>query len=228
MIRIMPAGRSPGARGPLRPLAVLALLLAVLMLPAAPARGEGPGRWRWPIGPPHPVVRPFEAPAHRYAAGHRGIDVSGGDGTVRAVEGGTVRFAGMVAGRPVLSILHGDGLISTYEPVVASVAAGDPVEAGSVVGDLWSEGTHCPTGPCLHLGARRGEDYLDPLILLGESGPSVLLPREGAGTWADGLGASGPGSGGLPPSAASNAQEALPAEAAAPRCAPRAPCPILR
>ncbi|EWS81188.1 peptidase M23 [Brachybacterium phenoliresistens] len=227
MTRIMPAGRVPGARGPLHLLALLALLLAVLVLPAAPAHGEGSGRWLWPVAPPHPVVRPFEAPAHRYAAGHRGIDISGADGTVRAVEDGTVRFAGMVAGRPVLSILHGDGLVSTYEPVVASVAEGDPVTAGSVVGALWAEGTHCPTGPCLHLGARRGEDYLDPLMLLGERGPSVLQPLEGAGSGADALGGSRAGPGGVPRSGARGAQAAPPAEARSPRCAPRAPCPIL-
>src|SRR5690606_31066246 len=115
-----------------------------------------------------------EAPPHRYGPGHRGIDVSAPEGTVRAVEAGTVRFAGSVAGRPVLSILHADGLISTYEPVTALVAEGDAVTAGQVVGQLWDGEPHCASGPCLHLGARRGQDYLDPLLLLGARGPSVL------------------------------------------------------
>jgi len=39
-------------------------------------------------------------------------------------------------------------------------------------------GGHCAGTPCLHLGARRGRDYLDPLPLLAH-GPVVLLPVPG-------------------------------------------------
>lgn len=238
--------------------AVLLLLLCVLVLPAAPAGGEGAGRWMWPVGPPRTLVRPFEAPPHRYGPGHRGIDVSAPDGTVRAVEDGTVRFAGSVAGRPVLSILHADGLLSTYEPVVAVVAAGDAVTAGQVVGHLGDGEPHCAQGPCLHLGARRGEDYLDPLLLLGERGPSVLLPLAG-GTSASGTssaatsGAVTPGGAevagqgavavGQPAGSAGQAAATVgraaeaglaaadapgPGAAAARRCLPRGPCAVAR
>ena len=148
------------------------------------ASGGGGGRWRWPVPPPHPIVQPFEAPSHRYGPGHRGIDIAAPLGaTVTAVEDGTVHFAGMVAGRGVVSVRHHDGLLSTYEPVEASVAAGQSVRAGDALGTLSTQAgslPHCPEGPCLHLGARRGKDeYIDPAPLLSAAGPSVLLPWRG-------------------------------------------------
>lgn len=140
------------------------------------------GRWQWPLGGPAQVMHRFEAPSHRYGPGHRGIDITGA-GAVRAVEGGTVRFAGSVAGRPVISVLHSDGLLSTYEPVSTELSAGDRVHAGQVIGELDASAgsaSHCAPQLCLHLGARLGEDYLDPLLLLGLAGPSVLLPHASA------------------------------------------------
>ena len=49
---------------------------------------------------------------------------------------GVVVFAGMVAGRPVVSIDHPGGLRTTYEPVDPSVAAGQRVARGSPIGTL--------------------------------------------------------------------------------------------
>lgn len=158
-------------------------------------------RWSWPVDPPYRVVRPFEAPAHAYGPGHRGVDLAGGGTRVLAVEGGVVRFAGPVAGRGVVSVLHADGLISTYEPVTATVTAGDVVSTGTVLGELVGAGSHCAEAACLHLGARRGDDYLDPMLLLGMRGPSVLLPLGGAGA-----GAAGAGGGGGGPSAGVGAE----------------------
>ena len=164
---------------------ILLCLVVGLSIPAG-ARGDS-GRWHWPLPDPHRVVRAFEPPEHPYGPGHRGIDiaVSGGLGApVRAVEAGTVRFAGDVAGRGVLSVLHSDGLISTYEPVEASVREGEVVTAGDrigVIADVGPSASHCPGEVCLHLGARQGQEYRDPLLLLGARGPSVLLPWSGGG-----------------------------------------------
>lgn len=195
----------PGAR------TLAVLLLAALLIglaPSGPARAEGP-RWRWPLPPPHTVLSPFEAPEHRYGPGHRGIDIAvpAEGAQVRAVEAGAVRFSGAVAGRGVVSVVHADGLISTYEPVDGLLEVGSRVEQGEVLGTLesGSAASHCPGG-CLHLGARRGGDYLDPLPLLGAHAPSVLLP------WA------GPSRDGGPPAAAGSGAFArsgrLPATAA--------------
>lgn len=176
---------SPAApRLVLLPALLLATALLLAGLPFAPAHADG-ARWRWPVPAPHTVLAPFEQPEHRYGPGHRGIDiaVAAEDATVRAVEGGTVRFSGEVAGRGVVSVRHADGLLSTYEPVLGVLEAGSPVRTGEVLGtlELGSTASHCPGALCLHLGARRGEGYLDPLLLLSARGPSVLLPwDEGA------------------------------------------------
>ncbi len=85
---------------------------------------------------------------------------------VLAAGGGVVLFAGMVAGRPVISIGHPSGLRTTYEPVDATVAAGQVVARGSPIGTLAAGHAGCSSSACLHWGLRRGEVYLDPLGLL--------------------------------------------------------------
>lgn len=177
-------GASSRRRAVVATLLVWCAVAGGVLLGAAPAAaGPTAGRWQWPVDPPHEVVGVFEQPEHRYAAGHRGIDIAVPVGAeVRAVEDGTVRFAGDVAGRGVVSVLHADGLLSTYEPVVPVVTAGDEVRTGTLLGHLGTAaggGDHCVAAACLHLGARTGEDYLDPVPLLGARGPSVLLPLTG-------------------------------------------------
>lgn len=166
-------------------LLLLALLLLLVSGPAGRAQADG-ARWQWPLPPPHEVVAPFDAPENPYGPGHRGIDIAvrSAGAPVRAVEAGTVRFRGDVAGRGVVSVQHADGLISTYEPVRSDLEEGSPVSAGDVLGVIEPapESSHCPGALCLHLGARRGESYVDPLLLLGGHGPSVLLP------WGDAAG----------------------------------------
>src|SRR5215212_6863897 len=62
--------------------------------------------------PVAPVAEPAPAvPPSPYAAGHRGVDLSGAlRAPVLAAGNGIVVFAGMVAGRPVVSIDHAGGL----------------------------------------------------------------------------------------------------------------------
>ena len=91
-----------------------------------------------------------------------------------APDAGTVAFAGSVAGRGVVTIDHGGGLVSTLEPVVPLVAAGDVVARGEAIGTL-STGGHAPPGQ-LHLGARLDGEYINPLRLLGDLPWAVLLP----------------------------------------------------
>lgn len=167
-------GRAAWLRGTLG-LVLLLVLAALLARPgaaaAAPREPVVPGG-RWPLAGAPRVVRAFDAPAHRYAAGHRGVDLAGRVGTpVLAALAGRVAFAGVVAGRGVVSVDTG-GLRTTYEPVAAQVRSGDAVAAGAPLGVL-TEGTHCGE-PCLHWGLRVGEDYLDPLRT-GRSGSGVAL-----------------------------------------------------
>lgn len=153
-------------------LALLAALVTLLALVAGPAGGTGATRADvvprdvWPLVPAV-VVAPFAPPADRYAPGHRGVDLAGAPGqSVRAALPGVVSFRGQVAGRPVVVVDHG-ATRTTYEPVIASRVRGASVAAGEVIGTLSPLGSHCAPTACLHWGWRRGEEYLDPLLLLG-------------------------------------------------------------
>ncbi len=150
--------------------------------PAPPAPGgrsdpPAPARGVWPLAPRPEVVRPFDPPASTYAAGHRGADLRGRVGQgVRAALAGEVVFAARLAGRGVVVVSHG-ATRTTYEPVRASVHRGDHVDAGEVLGSLEWSGSHCLPVACLHWGLRRGETYLDPLLLVGAGPQPVrLLP----------------------------------------------------
>jgi murein DD-endopeptidase MepM/ murein hydrolase activator NlpD len=78
----------------------------------------------------------------------------------------------------VVSVDHPNGLRTTYEPLAPSVKAGQRVTAGIVVGHLRPGHAGCQH-VCLHWGLRRGEEYLDPLLLVA-TGHVRLLPWEGA------------------------------------------------
>jgi len=158
-------------------LSVLAVVLAPLPAVAEPAAPQAPvGLWSAPLDGELAVTRPFDPPPGPYAAGHRGADLGGlPRSRVLAAGEGVVVFAGMVAGRPLVSIEHAGGLRTTYEPVDPSVAAGQQVARGSPIGTLVGGHAGCPLEACLHWGLRRGETYLDPLALLAP--PRIrLLP----------------------------------------------------
>jgi murein DD-endopeptidase MepM/ murein hydrolase activator NlpD len=156
--------------------AVLAPLPATAE-PALPARSAaGPALWVAPMDGELVVTRAFEPPPTPFSAGHRGADLGGTPWSpVLAAGDGVVVFAGMVAGRPVVSIDHVGGLRTTYEPVDPSVRAGRQVTRGSPIGTLSTGHAGCPREACLHWGLRRGETYLDPMGLL-ETPRLRLLP----------------------------------------------------
>ncbi|MBB5843841.1 hypothetical protein HD599_002164 [Conyzicola lurida] len=145
------------------------LVTPLLVLPAAPTAGS----WSWPVAAPHPVVREFIAPETRYSAGHRGLDIGTESPTVTAPADGVVHFSGVVVDRPVLSIRHSDGALSSYEPVSSPLAAGDGVVRGAEIGIL--QPGHC-SSLCLHFGVRVDGEYVSPLLYLGGMERSVLLP----------------------------------------------------
>jgi murein DD-endopeptidase MepM/ murein hydrolase activator NlpD len=158
-----------------------AVLVAVAGAASASASTAEPadGPWVWPLAGPHAVHRPFSPPLTRYGPGHRGADLPGVVGQpVLAAGAGRVSYAGLLAGRGVLVVVHGE-LRTTYEPVTAAVRVGQPVAAGEVIGRLAAGHTGCAPA-CLHWGLLRGEAYLDPVHLV-RRGPSRLLPLEGAG-----------------------------------------------
>jgi murein DD-endopeptidase MepM/ murein hydrolase activator NlpD len=156
-------------------LVLVLCLLAVLLAAPEGARADTTGPAAWPLQPQPRVVRRFDPPASPWGSGHRGVDLLGRPGQeVHAALAGTVTFAGRLAGRGVVVVDHGDTR-TTYEPVQPVVAPGATVGAGAVVGHLQVGPSHCAPLSCLHWGLLRGEQYLDPLSLLG-AGPVRLLP----------------------------------------------------
>lgn len=171
---------------------VLVLIACVAVLAggapaAAPAdapgvSGEGahapaPVSYAAPLPPPLRVLRGFVPPPSPYAAGHRGVDLAAQNGVVvRAAGTGRVSFAGAVAGRGVVVVVHADGVRTEYEPVRPLVRAGQPVTRGQPIGLLHGRHGTCRPDGCLHWGARRGGRYFDPLALLRPLGPVRLLP----------------------------------------------------
>ena len=144
------------------------------------------------------MVHPFEKPAQRWSAGHRGVDlrVSENDRHVYAPAPGKVVFSGTVVNRKVLVIAHPDGRRSTFEPMDEALPVGTTVAAGEVIGTVavTAGGTserpyrRCTT-VCLYWGVRQGSargdgsgktaEYINPMSLLGSKEPSILLPVPG-------------------------------------------------
>ncbi|GAA1832505.1 M23 family metallopeptidase [Agromyces salentinus] len=130
--------------------------------------------WTWPTPIPIRVLAPFRAPPTPYAAGHRGVDLRATQGeAIVAPAPGVVTFAGPVAGRPVISIDHGGGVVSSMEPIEASVAVGDRVAQGAAIGTV-GDGEHCED--CIHLGVRIDGEYVSPMLFLGGVPWAILLP----------------------------------------------------
>lgn len=176
------------------PVLVALLLLAVASTapstspaagaPAAPARfsaapSPAEASWSWPLAPRPAVLRAFDPPDKPWLSGHRGVDLKSapGGGPVTAPESGTVSFVGVVVDRPVITVDHGNGLRSSFEPVSSTLAKGDAVAKGEVLGTLLAG--HCGPTPCVHWGVRRGDEYVNPLEFVLDLRPSVLLPLNG-------------------------------------------------
>lgn len=198
-----PGRRAPAGRRTFIVLAMLAGMLTVgsagsasatphrpaaEQLPAAIGTWTAPApfiaEWSWPLEATPNVLRPFEKPPQKWKPGHRGVDLSvgaGGQVSVLSPADGAVSFAGTVVDRGVLSIDHGDGRVSSFEPVTTNLIKGQRVGRGDAVAILSATGSggrsfgHCGR-PCLHWGVRDDGEYVDPLSFVMDRRPSVLLP----------------------------------------------------
>jgi len=154
------------------------VLAAVLLLPAAAAPADTAPRasWDWPLSPRPAVLRAFDPPEKPWMSGHRGVDLEATrDGVpVTSPESGTVSFVGVVVDRTVITIDHGGGLRSSFEPVDSPLTAGTLVAKGETIGTL--QPGHCGSLACVHWGVRRGEAYVNPLEFVTDLRPSILLP----------------------------------------------------
>lgn len=98
---------------------------------------------------------------------HMGTDFAGAEGTpVRASNRGVVALIGdFYYGGTVVYLDHGAGLVTGHMHLSkVSVAAGDTVERGQIIGRVGSTGR--VTGPHLHWIVRYGQVSVDPLSLL--------------------------------------------------------------
>lgn len=158
-------------------------------------------RYRSPTAESRPrVIHPFEKPAQRWSAGHRGVDlaVPENDRHVYAPAPGKVVFSGTVVNRKVLVIAHPDGRRSTFEPMDETLPVGTTVAAGEAIGTVAAPDSVGGTGErpyrrcstaCLYWGVRQGgargdgsgktAEYINPMSLLGSKEPSILLPVPG-------------------------------------------------
>lgn len=125
------------------------------------------------------VTRRADIPEKNWLPGHRGVDLAARTGQeILSAEAGVVAFTGVVAGVPVVSVDHADGIRTTYQPVHATVRIGDEVKEGQPIGRLASPSADHAG---LHWGARTGKDtYINPLSLL--DAPQIRLkPVDGRG-----------------------------------------------
>ncbi len=142
--------------------------------------------WAPPLHGASIPLRQFDPPVAQFASGHRGIDFLAPTGTpVFAIGQGVVKFAGLIAGKPVISISHGihprisaSEIRTTYEPVKSSLKIGEKVGAGQLIGETspGTQSSHC-ADLCLHVGLKYGvSNYLNPEMLWKRT--SVLLPTK--------------------------------------------------
>ena len=119
-----------------------------------------------------PIIDPFRPPACPWCAGNRGVEFGSDAGvSVRSPTAATVVYAGAVAGTPWITLDTGTERI-TIGGVDAMVHVGDRVRRGQMLG---------VSTTTVHVGVRRGDDYLDPARWLTSSGYRArVVPDDGA------------------------------------------------
>ena len=183
------AGSSLGVAG--RPCS-LALALAAALGLGRPAQAHA----GWPLAEQARVVLGF---GEIYSAGdggssqHRGVDIEASAGArVLAPLAGRVTFAGSVpgvgGGRVTAVTIETPGGKLTLLPLEhLTVSRGSAVAEGDEIGTLAGDGDGSSPGAHLHVGARDGDLYVDPLGLISLPPPA---PAESSGPGAgEGAGA---------------------------------------
>lgn len=140
--------------------ATIAFLLLVVLILVAPipararassAEGAKYPVWLWPTDERRAIASPYRAPAD-----------------------GTIAFRGIVVDRPLVTIEHPGGYVSTFEPLSSELSPGDAISSGQVIGTV-AAGGHAAPGT-LHLGVRMDGAYINPMLLFGAVPRAVLLP----------------------------------------------------
>lgn len=171
--------RRSGKRALMRrsgPWTVCAWIFIGVLAGVSALAGPAGADWEHPVDAA--VTDPFRPPQTRFGAGNRGLEygTAGGE-VVRAVDAGTVVFAGVVGRQRHVVLDHGDGLRSTYAFVASiDVVRGQRIRQGQRV---------ATAGAAVHLTARLGSTYVDPMLLMRGAEvivrlrPGVEPPRVG-------------------------------------------------
>lgn len=145
--------------------------LGVSISPAAHARTGPPSGDVVTYRPPveAPVSDGFRPPAHVGGPGNRGLEYATRPGSaVRAAAPGSVTFAGRVGAGLHITVAHPDGVRTSYSFLrTIAVRAHERVARGQVLGT---------SGASFHFGARLGDVYVDPAVLIGTARPARLVP----------------------------------------------------
>lgn len=115
------------------------------------------------------IIDGFRPPPTPYAAGNRGVDYLTVPGSAASASAdGEVVFAGNVGGSLHVTILHQDGLRTSYSFLASvSTAAGRKVKRGEPLGT---------TSSIMHFGVRTPEGtYIDPQELFDRGAPRVAV-----------------------------------------------------
>jgi hypothetical protein len=165
-----------------------AVLACALLLARPVAAHAG-----WPLAAQGRVMLGFGAV---YSAGegdssrHRGTDIEAAEGDrVLAPLAGTVTFAGSVPGVgggrvTAVTLETSRGKITLLPLEHASVSRGAQVSEGAAVGTLAGSGDGSSSGAHLHVGAREGDLYVDPLGLMAPPAAPTPTTDSGAATTA--------------------------------------------
>jgi murein DD-endopeptidase MepM/ murein hydrolase activator NlpD len=161
---------------------VLAMGLLVCVQASAVSGSSLPASsWNPPLEAPIRLVNQYRQPNSDYSAGHRGVDyLVAQNQSVLAPADGQVWFAGKVAQRPLLSLLHDGGYLTEFEPVCTDLKKGEQVFAGQEIARVCNAEAnylpHCQNAVCMHFSMRLSGAYLSPLLFIGGLNPSRLLP----------------------------------------------------
>ena len=160
---------------------VVTICLGSALLPRAAVAGTA-----WPLEHVADVTCAFGAV---YAAPdgksstHRGVDLAADTGEdVLVPVAGEVRFVGRVpassGGTQLAVTIAGAGGVSfTFMPLEdACVSAGEGVSTGQRIAALAAEGDASSSGTHLHVGARRGDLYVDPMTFLAPPAAGASAP----------------------------------------------------
>jgi hypothetical protein len=151
--------------------AVLVTVFVVTVLAGlAPPASAAPVTYAPPVE--GTVSDPFRPPATPYGSGNRGLTYTTRPcSPARASAPGRVTFAGQVGGALHVVVQHADGVRTSYSFLrTIATRVGATVAPGDAVGT---------TGSTFHFGARIGDAYVDPAILLASGPARVHLVPDG-------------------------------------------------